>query len=1188
MAAVARHPFEATREDAEGQYDRSDAGSEAVDDEQQDDESYFMTPKRSQKIIDVNGYTELMGGEFQELGLENAEETAIISKHYDHRDSPEPKNIGYQSGDYLVRGDKEVPVIVVFQDIERSVGSFTKPTIYCEWQMNSQNPGLKVRIATPRGVVPKREAICCVPLAAMKRSYGHNGNLEVHCSMRFGQDEGIREDIGRNPMVAELMDQAHRDGLMQVHLELWRDPSKAPYLARGPQPCAISWRGLSLRELSDIDDNPDTQQEPYEAFEFMVSLFRRSRDWRIYRRWDSERTDSAWVLKSWIAKSLLLTAKYGEMWHYQLQLDNEQRLQPLFARDTSLAQLKPPRNLVVDWLTEIDEDGKAIGQPKAHRLYSYPVTRNTIVYASPNIMSLQLRLAIERNRQFHTQILRSGLRTDTVDIIGTFNAHPARPGLYVVDLRVPDGRLLNLDCSLHIEAGTKLEIAVKASEFANLREGWVDIEPILFEGVVVGDIFGGGAEVTALVEGPSLEPYVELVDGSVQLIVKVELKDDPTPTDRHQATITEIEAGVQRTKGVDFGFLILRAPPSIIETESLARQMTKVLRGLTMGVANVFDLNHAQTEALSNATESSSGFTAICGPPGTGKSWSVAAIGYAHICIGKQLGVERRRPVLACAPANVAVDTLMSHFLAGVKHDGTFDDNNLVIVRYKGSLPRESPTIGDGLDPVDRAEPHARYGFYVQRQNKIDEWAGSEAHVMKDAAQTFNDLKAHMHVSRGGRDLSNDAERDLKIQLGEAEDLLTSYFLQHVVDIVFCTNSSSAQGMLHEWYRPKVLLSDELATCSIPDGVTPVGAFKEHIEHWTVAGDYPQQKAFLASYGRNEWADILLQSLFQWTIEPRLIDSSIVKLRTQYRMHPDLSDPLSIWYKDDNDNALIQDHASTSMPSDVWRRLESFLRAGLGNVRSNGRRRLIIDVSGHDDEGESIRSDRVDASLTNRFEADVVAQLMQRALAYKSTPQRQLPGRDLLHSDFLVLSPHKSQCHLINQMLSSNGVNSGTAIVPCMSTGDVRGGHGEIVISSMVQNNPTKADDIGLVAEDGLQCVVNSRAKQAMISVGSYLAWTRYQQFPGNEKRRGMKPRIFDVENGVCKRFGQLLRHISVHGDILAYEDFKAWSDDQQPFEGLEAAPKPGGKTKRGRRGGRKQRRRAYDDEYPPLPAVQG
>ncbi|KAI7512759.1 hypothetical protein KC347_g2179 [Hortaea werneckii] len=1185
MAGFPGNPF--VQGVAEGQDNGSDSGSEAVNDEQQDDESYvikkgvMVSCGRSCKIIDVDEYTELMGGEFQEPGLENAEETAIISKHYNHRDSPEPKTVGFQLGGHLVRGDKEEPVIVVFQDIEQCVDSFAIPTTYCEWQMTSQNPGLKMRISTPPGVVPKREAICCVPLAAMKRSHDDNGNLEVHCSMRFGLDETIRQDIGQSPVVAELVDQAHRDSLMQVHLEVWRNLSKAPHLEGGPKPCAISWRGISLRELSDIEE------EPSEPFEYMVSLFRRSKDWRIYRRWDPERTDSAWILKSWIAKSLLLTAKYGEMWHYQLQLNNEQRFQALFGNDTSLGQLGPPRNLVVDWVAEIDENGRAIGQPKAHRVHSYLVTRNTIVYASVNVMSLQLRLAIERNRQFHVQILQSGFTTDKFDVLATFRRHPERPGLYVVDLRVPDGRLLKLDCGLRVEADTKLEIAVKASEVTNMREGWVGVEPVLFKGLVVGDIFGDGADVVAVVEGASLEPHVEFVDDSVQLIVKVELKDDPTPTDRHQATIKEIEAGVQRPKGVDFSFLVLRAPPSIMATDSLACQMTAVLRGLVMGVANAFDLNTAQTEAVNNATGSSSGVTAVCGPPGTGKSWSVAAIGYAHICVGKQLGGERRRPVLACAPTDVAVDTLMSHFLAGTNHDGTFDDKNLVILRYRGSLPRESLTLANGLDPVDRAEPHARYGFYVRRQNKIDEWATSEAHVMRDIAQTFNALKAHMHASYGGQDLSNEAARDLKIQLGEAEDLLTSYFLQHFVDIVFCTNSSSAQGMLREWYRPKVLLSDELATCSIPDGAAPIGAFKEHIEHWTMAGDYPQQKPVLASYGRNEWADILLQSLFQWTVEPRFADSSMVKLKTQYRMHPDLSDPLSIWYKDDDGKALIQNHASTKMPRDVWRRLESFLREGLGNVRFNGHRRLIIDVSGHDDEGEFIRSDKHDASFTNRFEADVVAQLIQRALAYRSTPQRQLPGRDLLHSDFLVLSPYKSQCHLITQMLSNNGVNSRSAIVPCMSTGDIRGGSGEIVISSMVLNNPDKADEVGLVAEDGLQCVVNSRAKQAMISVGNYLAWMRHQQFPGDEDRKGWNRPIFDVNNGLYKRFGQLLRHMGINGNILAYQDFKAWSDGQQPFEDREPAPKPRGKTKRGRRGGKKKRR-DYDDEFPPLPAVQG
>ncbi|KAI7548766.1 hypothetical protein KC331_g4211 [Hortaea werneckii] len=1187
MAAVLRNPFEARREVAEGRDDGSDSGSEAVNDEQQDDESYFVT----HKVIDVNEYTQVMGGEFQEEGLEYGEETAVISKHYDHRDPPASKSVGFKVGDGFIRGDKEASAIAVFKDMEANigepccVGSFVEPTVYYEWQMSSQNPGLRIRLTTARGVVPKREATCCVPLAAMKRLYDDNGNLMVHCSMRFGRDGGIRADVDGVP---ELDDFASRDSLMQVHLELWQNPSKAPVFQTGPQPCPVSWRGLSLRELSAIDSNRDAQEGPYGAFERMVSLFRRSKDWRIFRRWDSENTESAWVLKSWIAKSLHLTAKYGEMWHYQLQLNNQQPFQSVFASDTKLSKLEPPRNLVVDWLVETDDNGTAIGPSKSHRVQSYPVTRKTVVYASAAIMSLQLRLAIERNRQFHTQILQSGFRTDEFDVIGTFQQHPGRPGLYVVDLRVPDSRLLNLD-SLRVETDTKLEILVKASEFANPREGWVSVEPVLFEGVVVGDIFGDGAEVTAIVQGPSLEPYVELVDGSVKLIVKVELKNDPTPTDRHQATIKEIEAGVQRTKGVDISLLILRTPSSIVETDSLARQMTDDLRTMVVGAANSFSLNNDQVEALRSATESPSGVTAICGPPGTGKSWTAAAIAHAHIRVGNRLGGEKRRPVLACAQTHIAVDTLMSHFLTGTNH-GTLDDSNLVVVRYKGSLLGDDRTLGDGLDPVDRAEPHTRYGFYVQRQNKIDEWAGSGAHVMRDIAQTFNSLKAHMHSSRGGRDLSNETARDLKIQLGEAEDRLTSYFLQHVVDIIFCTNSSSAQGMLREWYRPKVLLSDELATCSIPDGATPVGAFKEHIEHWTLAGDYPQQRPVLVSNGRNEWADILLQSLFQWTVEPRLVDSFIIKLKTQYRMHPHLSDSLSIWYKDNDGNTLIQNHASTSMPSQVWDRLQLFLRDSFGFARYNGRRRLVIDVSGHDDEGEPIMSDQLDASFTNWFEADVVAQLIQRALAYKSTPQRQLPGRDLNHSDFIVLSPYKAQCHLIRQTLFDNGVNSQNAVVPCMSISDIRGGGGEIVIFSMVRNNPVKADEIGFVAEDGLQCIANSRAQQAMISVGNYRAWTEHQRHGGTDGREGShKQPIFDVRNGVYRKFGQLLRNITANGNILAHKDFKAWSNGHQPREDLVQAPRPNGKRRaRGKRAGKQKKQGAYDDEFPPLPAVHG
>ena len=867
---------------------------EAVNDVQQGGECYpvdngVMFPSdHSLKVITTDEYIELMGGEFRETGLENGEETAVISMHYNHRDSR------------VRRGKTEECAIVVFQDVKANtgepynVGSFAQPTVYYKWQLSSQNPGLQIRITTSPSVVPKREAVCWVPLAAIRRSHNDNGNLEVHCSIHYGHNPVIREDlcwgpwtIGElterwGPPIKELTGLASRDNLMQVHLELWQDPSKAPRFETGPQPCAVSWRGLSLRELSAIDANHEAQGGLYDAFEYTVKLFRRSKDWRIYRHWAAENTKSGWVLKTWIARSLFLTAKYGEMWHYQLQLNNEQPFRSVFASDTKLGKLEPPRNLVVDWVVEIDEKGETIGRPKAHWVQSYTMYRTTTVYARADIMSLQLRLAIERNRQPHMQVLRSTFNTNQFDVKATFHTRSDRPGLYVVELRASNDRLLNLNGNPRVKANTKLEMAVEPSEASGLEEGWVGTEPIVFEGVVIEDVFGSDEQVTAIFEGPSLEPFVELRDG-VELLVKVELKGDPTPTDRHQATIKEIEAGVQRTKGVDLSSLILRAPPSIVETDSLARQMTNLLRGLVMGVANVFNLNDDQTGAVKNATESSSGVTAICGQPGTGKSWNVAAIGYAHVCVGKLLGDERRRPVLACAPTNVAVDTLMSHFLAGTNHDGTFDNNNLVIVRYRGSLPRENLSLADGLDFFDHADPHARYSFYVQRENKINEWAASETHIMKGTAQSFIDMRARMYASDGGRELSESAAFDLKSRLGDAEDLLNSYFFQHVVDIVFCTNSSSAQGMLRKWYKPKILLSDDLTTCSIPDGATPIGAFQEHIEHWTMAGDYTGQKPILAFRRCNEWASILLQSLFQWTVDPRLDDSFFVELRAQYR-----------------------------------------------------------------------------------------------------------------------------------------------------------------------------------------------------------------------------------------------------------------------------------------------------------------
>lgn len=1215
--------------------------SSSSEEEQQDgdlsvDKGVIVTSGRYHRVINTNDYVKHMGGKFKEKGRQYEKETAVISKHYDHRDAPASKDIGFKTGHNLVRADREAPVVVVTPDLSSvysqaepfMVGSFSKPSVYLEWQLNSQNPALKIRVTTAPGVTPKREATCCVPVAAMQRSAVDG---EVECRVHFGHNPKIRQEVYSVPSAKELQERVPRDGLMLVEVKVWQtitDLTEARYLT-GPVPCAVSWQGLSLRELAVLRDKV-TRGQILDEFEQMVHVFSSSRHWQIYRRWEAEAADAGLHLKEWVEKAIQLTAKHGEMWHYQLQLKDRSRFHSAFASNMKLDKLQPPRNLVVDWLAELNSRGNIVGTPKAHRLYSYAVTKSTTVYSSASVMSLQLRLAVERSRQLQRQILQSSFRTNEFDIVGTFHIHPARPGVYVVDLRVPDGRLLNHDRTLRVKADTKLEMAVKALELSMLKEGRADegdledAATLHFEGIVTEDIFGSGTELTAIVEGTALDPYIELVDG-VELRVKVELKDDPTPTDRHHAAIKEIEAGVARDKGVDFPQIILRAPRSIVETDSLAREMTDDLRGKVVGVSTAFSLNGNQAEAVRNATESTSGVTAIWGPPGTGKTWNMAAIAYAHISVGKQLGGERRRPVLACAPTNIAVDALMSHFLDGTLKKGKRDNSNLVVVRYKGSLLRQDRRkaepdedeegdvamldeglesdesesdesddesvedsgaaesghealgaahdlvkldkrekrekrrqdreekrraaklreavwdLADEVNPFQRGEPHAEYGFYVQRQNKIVEWADSEAHPLREAARTFLDLKQRTRTSQGAWALGQNQLRDMRARLDEAEDQLTAYFLQHVVDIVFSTNSSSVHGILRDWYRPKVLLSDELATCSIPDGATPVGGFKEHIEHWTMAGDHQQQKPVVASKGRNEWSDILHKSLFEWTVELKLIDNFFVKLRIQHRMHPQLSDPLSIWYKDDDGNALLQDHESTSNRSDIWDRLNSFL-SNLGAACFQGRRRLCIDVSGFNDDGELIKSEKQGTSFTNEFEADVVATLIQGLLNYKSTPEHPLPGRDLTQADFLVLSPYKAQCHLIRQKFFRNGINTKGGLVTCTSTRAIQGGDGEIVISSMTRTNPDKANDVGFLAEDGLQCVANSRAKKALICVGNFIAWMEYQQDPGRGgRKKGVKQGIFDVDNGACSKFGQLLRHIRSHGDIIDYGNFSSW-----------------------------------------------
>jgi len=113
-------------------------------------------------------------------------------------------------------------------------------------------------------------------------------------------------------------------------------------------------------------------------------------------------------------------------------------------------------------------------------------------------------------------------------------------------------------------------------------------------------------------------------------------------------------------------------------------------------------------------------------------------------------------------------------------------------------------------------------------------------HPMAATAQQYLDLRIKVQIADGVRQstdfqkASHEADVD---GLRLLEEECTEYYLQNEVDMVFCTNVTSVQGLLRKYYRPSFILQDNAAEISVPEAATTLAAFGESVELLVQAGD---------------------------------------------------------------------------------------------------------------------------------------------------------------------------------------------------------------------------------------------------------------------------------------------------------------------------------------------------------------
>jgi hypothetical protein len=389
---------------------------------------------------------------------------------------------------------------------------------------------------------------------------------------------------------------------------------------------------------------------------------------------------------------------------------------------------------------------------------------------------------------------------------------------------------------------------------------------------MVVDDAGTGLEAILVVDEQetNLDKYSPAEDlAKGEFLAAVECIEDPTPTHRWMAAIRAIAKDRSHKKGVDIKHLVLQSPPTVVNTGSMASEagVDSQCKAIIDRIVEERQLKSTHIDAVKLACTTETGLVTIYGSTATGKTRVLGAIGEIQVEIGKQ--IQRRRCGLAVAPSNLAVEQLAESIING-------NPQKMECVWYVGSClaneKEEDELEGQedlkvAMRPlwtlVEKAAISSAdsalldVGFHKKRLAAFTRWTATPEHPMATKAQEYLHLLTKLQIAKQTQRASHKEHND---SLHVLEEACSAYYLQNEVDMVFCINGKSAQGLLRKHYRPTFILQGNAAEINVPEAATPIAAFIQTVELLVQAGDRTQQRAVPASQGFNEHLDMLLKS----------------------------------------------------------------------------------------------------------------------------------------------------------------------------------------------------------------------------------------------------------------------------------------------------------------------------------------
>lgn len=460
------------------------------------------------------------------------------------------------------------------------------------------------------------------------------------------------------------------------------------------------------------------------------------------------------------------------------------------------------------------------------------------------------------------------------------------------------------------------------------------------------------------------------------------------------------------------------------------------------------DLNDFQKDAVKKAVGAERVFL-IHGPPGTGKTRTLAEVVHQLVLMGQRVAVS--------ADSNIAVDNITELLIERklpvvrighparikkelVERSLPFLVENSPDYKKIRKLYEEAESYIKERDQFIRPEPRFRRGLTDEEILRLAKSGKSSRGI---SFKIINSMARWITLNERVNEFLEKAraeeERLIKKVLGEAR-------------VVTGTNSSFGIDYMEDEVFD-VLVHDEATQSTITSTLIPL----IHSRKVVMAGDHKQLPPTILSL---EAAPILSKTLFEILIKHFPEISAI--LRIQYRMNESIMRfPSEKFY----DGKLIAD------PSVRNRTLSSlgFKRISTGNslvdeVIDPDVPIVIVDTSMHPAKGEKQR--KSSTSFYNPLEASTVSSILKGVL------QMGVPPKNLG-----VITPYDDQVSLIKEMINLEEVE-------VSSVDGFQGREKEIIIISMVRSN--SRGEIGFLEDKRRLNVAITRAKSKLILVGDF------------------------------------------------------------------------------------------------------